>query len=339
MAPRGADGGTRPGGETPAMRQYWDAKRAHPDAILLFRMGDFFEVFFDDAVEAAPVMGVTLTSRPMQGARQPMCGVPHHAWETYVGKLLRAGRRVVLCDQVETPNGRTLVKREVTRVLTPGTVLEDAYLEPSRSNWLVAAWSRGAEAGLAACDISTGELQLCQLAAERLPAELNRLVPAELLSPPAVETYKFDPDRGQHRLADLLGIGYLASIGAETAPLAIGAAGVVLDYLQENQVRLSPGLLRVTTYRADATMQLDEATARNLELDALVRLLDHSVTPVGARRLRRWVRAPLRDGEEIELRLGAVEELQGATGRRLRDALAGVGDLERLVTRGAQGLS
>ena len=106
------------------MRQYWEAKRQHPDAILLFRMGDFFEVFFDDAREAAPVMGVALTSRPMQGARQPMCGVPHHAWEAYAGKLLRAGKKVVICDQMEQPNGRTVVRREVTRVLTPGTVLE-----------------------------------------------------------------------------------------------------------------------------------------------------------------------------------------------------------------------
>ncbi|MBO0707456.1 MAG: DNA mismatch repair protein MutS, partial [Candidatus Dormibacteraeota bacterium] len=295
----------RAGGETPAMRQYWEAKRQHPGAILLFRMGDFFEVFFEDAAEAAPIMGVTLTSRPMQGVRQPMCGVPHHAWESYVGKLLRAGKKVVLCDQVEQPNGRTVVRREVTRVLTPGTVLEDAYLEPDRSNWLVAAVARGAEAGLAACDISTGELQLCQLAAERLRSELSRLRPAELLTPPQVEAYRFDPERGRQRLRDLLGIAVAESIGAEAAPLAIGAAGVVLDYLRENQVQVVPGLLRVSTYWPETTMQLDDATVRNLELDQLIRLVDRSTTPIGARRVRRWLRAPLRDGEEIELRLGA----------------------------------
>ncbi len=321
------------------MRQYWEAKRQHPDAILLFRMGDFFEVFFDDAKEAAPVMGVALTSRPMQGARQPMCGVPHHAWESYVGKLLRAGKKVVLCDQMEQPNGRSVVRREVTRVLTPGTVLEDAYLEPDRSNWLVAAVSRGAEAGLAACDVSTGELQLCQLAAERLPAELQRLRPAELLTPPEVDAYRFDVERGRLRLRDLLGITVAESIGAESAPLAIGAAGVVLDYLRQNQVQVAPGLLRVFTYWPESTMQLDEATVRNLELDQLSRLVDRSATPIGARRVRRWLRAPLRDGEEIELRLGAVDELRGAAGAALRDALCGVQDLERLVTRAAQGLS
>jgi DNA mismatch repair protein MutS len=329
----------RAGGETPAMRQYWEAKRQHPDAILLFRMGDFFEIFFDDAREAAPVMGVALTSRPMQGARQPMCGVPHHAWESYVGKLLRAGKKVVLCDQMEPPNGRTVVRREVTRVLTPGTVLEDAYLEPDRSNWLVAAVSRGSDAGLAACDVSTGELQLCQLAAERLPAELARLRPAELLTPPQVEAYRFDPERGRLRLRDLLGITVAESIGAESAPLAIGAAGVALDYLRENQVQVAPGLLRVSTYWPESTMQLDDATVRNLELDQLARLTDRSTTPIGARRIRRWLRAPLRDGEEIELRLGAVDELRGAAGTALREALRGVQDLERLVTRAAQGLS
>src|SRR5207245_4778890 len=128
---------TQPAGSTPAMRQYWEAKQRHPEAILLFRMGDFYAVFFDDAIEAAPIMGITLTSRPMRDGRQPMCGVPHHPWQSYVGKLLRAGKKVVICDQVETPAGDRVVQRQVTRVLTPGTVVDDAYLEPARSNWLV----------------------------------------------------------------------------------------------------------------------------------------------------------------------------------------------------------
>lgn len=321
------------------MQQYWDAKSRHPDAIMFFRMGDFYELFFDDAVAAAPIMGVTLTSRPMKDGRRPMCGVPHHAWESYAGRLLRAGRKVVICDQVEPPGGKTVVKREITRVLTPGTVVEDAYLEPSRSNWLVAAWSRGGEAGLAACDISTGELQLCQLPAERLPAELERLAPAELLTPPGIDVYRFDPDRGRRRLSDVLQIAYAESIGAADAPLAIGAAGVVLDYLQENQVRVGPETLRVSTYSPDDTMQLDPPTVRNLELEALLRLIDRSTTPIGARRLRRWLWAPLRDVESIELRLAAVEELQGERREELRTALREIGDLERLVSRAAQGLA
>ncbi len=207
---------------TPVMRQYREAKEQHPEGILLFRLGDFYEAFFDDALVAAPVMGVTLTSRPLgKAGRAPMCGVPYHAWQLYVGKLLRAGHKVVICDQMEAPGKGPVVKRDVTRVLTPGTVVEDSYLDPAPPNYLVAAWTRGAEAGLAACDISTGELLLSQFPADRLGAELERLAPAELLTPPDVEEYKFDPVRGQQRLRDVLGIAYPAAVGAGDAPLTI----------------------------------------------------------------------------------------------------------------------
>jgi DNA mismatch repair protein MutS len=329
----------RAGGDTPAMKQYWTAKLAHPDAILLFRLGDFYEIFFQDAVEAAPIMGVTLTSRPMRDGRQPMCGVPHHSWQSYVGKLLRAGKKVVICDQVETPAGDRVVQRQVTRVLTPGTVVDDAYLEPALSNWLAAAWTHHGESGLAACDVSTGEFVLCQLPAERLPAELQRLSPAELLEPPAVDVYRFDPARGRRRLAERLGIAFPASVGAQDAPLAIGAAGVVLEYLEQNQVRVEPGLFRIRTFSADATMHLDAATVRNLELPALLRLVDRTCTPIGKRRQRQWLWSPLRDVEAIELRLGAVAELKARDRARMQRALREVGDLERLVSRAAQGLA
>ena len=328
-------------GETPILRQYRDAKAEHPDGILLFRLGDFYEIFFDDAVVAAPLMGVTLTSRPMgKTGRAPMCGVPHHAWQAYVGKLLRAGRKVVICDQMETAaQAKGVVRRQVTRVLTPGTVVEDAYLDPSRPNYLVAAWTSGGQAGLAACDVSTGELLLCQLPEARLQAELERLNPAELLMPPSVEAYKFDPERGRLRLRDLLGIGFAASIGAGDSPLAVGAAGVILDYLKQNQTNLTAGLLSVRTYSPDATMPLDAATVRNLELPALIGLVDRTRTPIGARRLRAWMTAPMRDVESIELRLGAVAEMAtNATEReQLVNALREVGDLERLTCRAAQG--
>jgi DNA mismatch repair protein MutS len=325
---------------TPVMRQYREAKEQHPEGILLFRLGDFYEVFFDDALVAAPVMGVTLTSRPLgKAGRAPMCGVPYHAWQLYVGKLLRAGYKVVICDQLEAPGKGPVVKRDVTRVLTPGTVVEDSYLDPARPNYLVAAWTRGAESGLAACDISTGELLLSQLPADRLSAELERLAPAELLTPPEVEEYRFDPVRGQQRLRDVLGIAYPAAVGAADAPLAVGAAGVVLDYLKQIQTRVGPGLLSVRTYSPDATMPLDAATVRNLELPDLVKLVDHTRTPIGARRLRMWLGAPLRDAESIELRLSAVDELVEAPTLqdRLATALKDVGDLERLVSRAAQG--
>ena len=327
--------------ETPVLRQYREAKKQHPDSILLFRLGDFYELFFEDAERAAPLMGVTLTSRPLgRLGRAPMCGVPHHAWQAYVGKLLRAGFRVVICDQVEAATGKGIVRREVTRVLTPGTVVEEAYLDPGSHNFLVAATSSGKEAGLAACDVSTGELLLCQLPATRLEAELVRLRPAELLAQPDIEAYRFDPDRGRRRLQDLLGIGYDASIGAENAPLAIGAAGVVLDYLQSNQVRLAPGLLRVRTYSPDAVMQLDQGTVRNLELPALMKLVDRTATPIGSRRLRAWLSAPLRDVESIELRLQGVTEFEASPALRasIAGALKRVADLERLVARAGQGL-
>ena len=336
----GEKGGAVANAPTPVMRQYREAKEQYPDGILLFRMGDFYEIFFEDAEIAAPVMGVTLTSRPLgKSGRASMCGVPHHAWQVYVGKLLRAGHKVVICDQMEPAGKKGLVKRDVTRVLTPGTVVEDAYLEPSRPNYLVAAWTHGADAGLAACDVSTGELLLCQLPRERLASELERLAPAELLSPPDIDEYRFDPVRGQQRLHDALGIAFPASIGAADAPLAVGAAGVVLDYLKQNQNHIGPGSLTVRTYSPDATMPLDAATVRNLELPALTNLIDHTRTPIGARRLRGWLGAPMCDAESIELRLGAVDEL--VTSPPLRDrlgvALKEVGDLERLVSRAAQG--
>ncbi|HET7420047.1 MAG TPA: DNA mismatch repair protein MutS [Candidatus Dormibacteraeota bacterium] len=326
---------------TPVMRQYREAREKHPDGILLFRLGDFYEIFFDDAKVAAPIMGVQLTSRPLgKTGRAPMCGVPHHAWQSYVGKLLRAGHKVVICDQLEAAGkGKKIVRRDVTRVLTPGTVVEDAYLEPSRPNYLVAAWTKGAESGIAACDVSTGQLLLCQLPKERLQAELERLAPAELLTPPEVEEYRFDPVRGQQRLKDVLGIAFPASVGAQESPLAVGAAGVVLDYLKQNQARVGPGSFSVRTYSPEATMPLDAATVRNLELPALTALVDRTATPVGARQLRSWLGAPLRDAESIELRLAAVDELVGSPQARdlLHAALKPVGDLERLVARAAQG--
>ena len=331
---------TGPTALTPVMRQYREAKEQHPDGILMFRLGDFYEIFFEDAEIAAPVMGVTLTSRPLgKSGRAPMCGVPHHAWQAYVGKLLRAGYKVVICDQVEPAGKHKVVRRDVTRVLTPGTVVEDAYLDPSRANYLVAAWTRGADAGLAACEVSTGELLLCQLPRERLSAELQRLAPAELLAPPEFEEYRFDPVRGQQRLRDLLGIAFPASIGAADAPLAIGAAGVVLDYLKQNQAQITPASFTVRTYSPDSTMSLDAATVRNLELTALIELIDRTRTPIGARRLRAWLGAPMRDAESIELRLGAVAELASSADLRetLGKALKPVGDLERLTSRAAQG--
>src|SRR4029077_16097556 len=182
-------------------------------------------------------------------------------------------------------------------------------------------WTHGADAGLAACEVSTGELLLCQLPRERLTAELQRLAPAELLTPPEIEEYRFDPVRGRQRLRDMLGIAFPESVGAGDAPLAVGAAGVILDYLKQNQTRVFPGGFSVRTYSPDATMPLDAATVRNLELPALVQLVDRTCTAIGARQLRGGVGAPLRAAESIELRLAAVDEM--ITAATLRDRLEG----------------
>ena len=323
--------------ETPAMRQYWESKRAHPDALLLFRLGDFFELFFEDAVTAAPILGVTLTSRPSRQGRMPMCGVPHHSWQAYVGKLLRAGKKVVICDQVEAPDGKTLVRREVTRVLSPGTVVEEEYLDPTRSNWLLAAWTRGEESGLAACDVSTGEIILSQLPASRLASEVARLQPVEVLSPPEVEEFRFAPERGRQSMAERLSVAHPAAVGAEAAPLAVGALGVLLEYLAQSRVRLTRQGMRIRTYSLDEVMQIDSATQRNLELPALARFLDVCVTPIGSRRLRAWVNAPLRRAAEIEARLDRVQELIPWRST-VRAALTSIGDLERTTSRALQGL-
>jgi len=180
---------------------------------------------------------------------------------------------------------------------------------------------------------------LCQLPLDQLQSEIDRLAPAELLQPPAIDSYRFDPERGRQRLADQLEVRFAASIGAEESPLAIGAAGVILEYLQHNQVPVEPGLFRIRTYSPDATMQLDAPTVRNLELPALLQLVDRTCTPIGARRLRRWIWAPLRDAEAIEMLLGAVSELSKGGRTDLRTALGEVGDLERLVGRAARGLA
>jgi DNA mismatch repair protein MutS len=180
---------------------------------------------------------------------------------------------------------------------------------------------------------------LCQLPQERLASELERLAPAELLTPPAIDEYKFDPARGQQRLHDVLGIAYPASVGAADAPLAVGAAGVILDYLKQNQNQVMPGSLSVRTYSPDATMPLDAATVRNLELPALTNLIDHTRTPIGARKLRSWLGAPLRDVEAIELASAVGNRIFPAVGECFGEVLKWQVPQERLVSRAAQGRS
>ena len=375
-APAAATIALEQAGSTPILREYRAIKTAHPDALVLVRLGDFFELFGEDAQRAAPLLGVALTGRGFGAAgRLPMCGVPHHAITQHVRKLLAAGLRVVLWDQVETAAQAAaggvppaLVRREVTRVLTPGTLLDDAFLEPAATLRCVALAPMPGRVGLAALDASSGDLQLAEipggLDSALLAEECDRLAAAELLLPegiavPAtvaagaarslVPAAHFDSGRGRERLLEATGTASLRGHGIEAMPAAQAAAAALLGYCERLRLVLTPGFLRVTARHAERVMRLDAPTRRNLELTVgtsgsgggLVALLDRTRTPMGARLLRRHLVEPLLDGAAIDARLDAVAALQGDRAARaaLREALRPVRDLERLVGRCVQGLA
>lgn len=349
---------------TPMMQQYQDAKAACPDALLLFRMGDFYELFHDDAKVAARVLNLALTSRDKGDHAVPMAGFPYHQLESYLGKLIAAGFRAAICEQVEDPRkAKGLVKREVTRVVTPGTVTDDALLDPRESNYL-AAVAPGDPTGLAWVDLSTGRFMAGSCAADRLGDELARIAPAECLvvddakladAPgrmlvtrrPAWAFGLAEASQGLNRhfgTHSLEGFGF----GDADAP-AIRAAGAVLDYLTETQRGSLAHIDCLAPYRAGTTLALDEATRRSLEITCTLRegrrensllwILDRTVSPMGARLLADWVANPLVSAEPIERRLDAVAELvaEAALGEALREGLRAVYDIERLLARVATG--
>ncbi len=360
----------RPDAVTPAVAQYQRAKAEHPDAILLFRLGDFYEIFGADAERAAPILQVALTARDFgRTGKLPMCGVPHHSVEIHLRRLLDAGCAVAICDQME-PAGlaRGVVRRAVTRVLTPGTLVESDLLEPGRARRLVALHAEGGVTGVAALDASTGDCLLVEVAGAldtpALTGELEGLDAAELLIaedaavaaslvPGAVRTRRgpscFAPEPALARLRQAVGSGGLVAAGVGGWRAAQIAAGALLAYCAAGQLALPAGFLRVRAQLPEAKMTLDPATRRNLELvdasvpghPSLLRLLDRTRTPQGARRLRGWVQAPLRQLSPIHERQAAIGELQAARGRRadLRAALARCRDLERLVGRCVQRLA
>lgn len=352
--------------DTPLMQQYRDIKARHPDAILFFRMGDFYEMFEDDAQLAARELGLTLTSRNNGGAAEvPLAGVPVKAATDYLRRLIAQGHRVAICEQVEDPKlAKGLVRREVVETVTPGSVLADDWLERRRNNFLLAVDPRGAPAGVAALDLTTGELLLETAAAEELPAVLARYEAPEVVLPAGTvlavagaarterEAWEFDAELAREdltrffRVASLDGLGIEAEDGA-----ALGAAGALLRYARELKPGGLPHVAHPRIVRRGDLLPLDEMTRRNLELveplrvepgrqgTTLLDVLDRTKTPMGARLLRRWLLAPLVDPVTINGRLDAVEVLAGDTrGRdRLREALDGVRDLERLAGRAALG--
>jgi len=352
--------------DTPLMQQYREIKARHPDAILFFRMGDFYEMFEDDAQLAARELGLTLTSRNNGGAAEvPLAGVPVKAATDYLRRLIAQGHRVAICEQVEDPKlAKGLVRREVVETVTPGTVLADDWLERRRNNFLLAVDPRGNPAGLAALDLTTGELLLETAATEELPAVLARYEAPEVVLPAGTvlavagaapterEAWEFDPDLAREDLTRAFHVASLDGLGVEPEDRpALGAAGALLRYARELKPGGLPHVARPRIVRRGDLLPLDEMTRRNLELieplrgepgrkgTTLLDVLDRTMTPMGARLLRRWLLAPLVDPATINARLDAVEVLAGdARGRdRLREALDGVRDLERLAGRAALG--
>src|SRR2546427_2997586 len=355
---------------TPAMRQYLDAKEQHRDAILLFRMGDFYEMFYEDALVAARALEITLTSRSKDanGGGIPMCGVPFHAVDAYIARLVRKGFRVAICDQIEDPRkAKGIVKRAIVRVVSPGTLTDASYLDAREPAFLMAV-APGACAGVALLDLSTGEFSAAEYAgAEGLQApadEIAVLKPREIVMPadaerPAVsvswgvpvtpvDAWTFDPEAARRTLLDQLRAGGLEGYGLDRRLAAVSAAGALVHYLRTTQ-KVDLAHVRAIGYRqrADALL-IDPITLKHLEIlegadgsrdGSLLSELDRTVTSMGSRLLRGWLPRPLLAIDPIRDRLDAVEELAFRTTDRskFRETIKGVQDLERLVARAALG--
>lgn len=344
---------------TPSRQQYLDVRAQHPDAIVFFRLGDFYETFDDDAAVVARELDLVLTSRPQgKNTRVPMAGVPHHAAENYIARLIAKGYKVALCEQIGDEPINGLMPREVVRVFTAGTVIEPGMLDSGRNNYLAAIVREDDRAGLAYADITTGEFATTQIDnLDRLAEEVARLAPVELLSPEGVEldfsavktvsrlpAHRFELGNARQTLLRHFEVATLDAFGCENKPLAIRAAGALLHYIQQTQRGGVGQMTRLTTYTTDGYMALNEATRRNLELtesfsgdrdSTLLAILNRTVTPMGARLLRRRVTQPLLSIPALNERLDQVEMLANNSMLRaeLRAALKGLPDMERLTNR------
>ncbi|MBS0199897.1 MAG: DNA mismatch repair protein MutS [Proteobacteria bacterium] len=346
---------------TPLMKQYFAAKAEHPDVLLLFRMGDFYELFYDDARRAAKLLDITLTQRGQSAGQPiPMAGVPVHAYEGYLARLVALGESVAICEQIGDPaTSKGLVERKVVRIVTPGTVTDEALLQDRRDTLLMAV-ARGRDGyGLAWADLAGGRMMAAQLRdADALEAELARLDPAELLIAdedgwPDYVTQRggvrkrapwlFDADSGRRKLIDFFNVHDLGAYGIEEAPHAIAALGALLGYVEETQKQRLPHLTSIAVESGDDAIAMNAATRRHLELDTridgdtrntLLGVLDSTISPMGGRLLRRWLHRPLRDHGIVRERQHAVTTLLGS-GKLddLRETFRGLGDLERILTR------
>jgi DNA mismatch repair protein MutS len=349
---------------TPMMQQYLRIKAEHPDVLLFYRMGDFYEMFFDDARRAAQLLDIALTQRGASaGAPIPMAGVPAVTLDSYLAKLVRKGQSVAICEQRGEP-GKTKgpMEREVVRIVTPGTVTDEALLDERRDNLLASVYGAAGRFGLAWLDLSAGRFSVMELGGvAALEAEIERLRPAEILAPDGAQAafgdtagntdrqwrwrapWHYDIESATHALTDQFKTRDLAGFGCADKPLAIAAAGALLAYVRETQKAALPHLLSLATEERDAALIMDPATRRNLELDeslagkpelTLAGVFDRTSTAMGARLLRRWLHRPLRDHALLRLRYHAVATLiEGARHTGIADRLRSVGDLERILAR------
>ncbi len=345
---------------TPLRQQYLEIKRQNPGLILFFQIGDFYECFDDDARVIARELGVALTRKYFgKGQYHPLAGIPIRSLEPHLAKLIQRGHKVAICDQV-TPPGKGLVQREITRIITPGTVVEPGLLEGRANNFLASFVRGGKFSGLAFVDITTGEFTTTQIETAQALIELERQLPAELLLAKETETplfeiraitrldnKAFDLTTARKSLLRHFQVSSLASFGLEHEPLAIQAAGAIIAYLQETQSDALANLTQLQSYACDNFLRLDPNALRNLEVfqswdytggaptGSLISTIDLSITPMGGRLLRKWVRHPLLDLVELRSRQDSIEWFvaKSATREKLRDALIEVMDLERLLGR------
>jgi DNA mismatch repair protein MutS len=346
---------------TPMMQQFFSIKVDHPEMLLFYRMGDFYELFHDDAIKAAKLLNITLTKRGSSAGKPiPMCGLPYHAAEGYLAKLVKLGESIAICEQVGDPaTSKGPVERKVMRIVTPGTVTDEALLEERRDNLLAALYEEKGAFGLATLDMASGRFIIQQLSSEEaLAGELERLKPAEILvdedshlakqiniktgitkRPP----WHFDHESSERQLTSQFGTRDLGGFGCDDQPLAICAAGCLLQYVQETQRGALPHIRGLMVERRDESIIIDAATRRNLELDhslsgqsahTLAGILDHTATAMGSRLLRRWINRPLRNQQQVSERHDAIEELlEQRACEALHELLAGIGDIERILTR------
>jgi DNA mismatch repair protein MutS len=352
---------------TPLMRQYHKIKDEHEGAILLFRVGDFYETFADDAELVSKELGITLTKRNNGSDQTPLAGFPYHALDTYLPKLVKKGYRVAVCEQVEEPSeaknaGRKVVNREVTEITTPGVTMSEKLLEHKQNNYAAAVFWDGDTAGASFADVSTGEFALCEVPREQLNDLLQSITPAELLLPQDlkndvpeelldynmtfIEEWVYEGDYGYNLLTDHFETHSLKGFGVEDKKVAQVAAGALMHYIQETQKASLGHIKRLQKYENNDYMSLDGSTKRNLELTTtiqegessegtLISILDKTCTAMGGRMLRKWIMRPLKQMKPIRQRLNAVEALNvnHEVRNKLREELERIGDLERLISR------